>query len=177
MSFSTVLHISSNTFISHSATLNFRDEDKTEWIYREPGLTSLAEACERMIEATRRGLGHEHVEVLPENQIDSSRLNRAVAYIQMTHVEPFQGDADEAQAKVGDDPMNYACHTNVRCFFYEEPWLDESVPKKALEQARLALKRVYLIGIIVVLGVGKIPIFSRKCVPEHPPTTARSDAA
>jgi hypothetical protein len=115
-------------------------------VYREPGLTSLAEACERMIESIRHALGHDHVEVLPENQIDLDKLKSSVAYIQMTHVEPFLGDPDNTQASAVEDPMNYMAHTNIRRFFYEEAMMDESVAKDAPEQARLSLRRVYLTG-------------------------------
>uniref|UniRef100_A0A914CQ09 Uncharacterized protein n=1 Tax=Acrobeloides nanus TaxID=290746 RepID=A0A914CQ09_9BILA len=129
--------------VFHGAA-HFREEDKTEWVYREPGLTSLAEACERMIESIRHALGHDHVEVLPENQIDLDKLKSSVAYIQMTHVEPFLGDPDNTQASAVEDPMNYMAHTNIRRFFYEEAMMDESVAKDAPEQARLSLRRVYL---------------------------------
>lgn len=99
-----------------------------------------------MIEGVRQALGHEHVEVLPENQIDVDKLKSSVAYVQMTHVEPFLGDPDNLQAVTVEDPMNYNSHTNIRRFFYEEPLVDGSVQKDAPEQARLSLKRVYLTG-------------------------------
>uniref|UniRef100_A0A7E4UVM3 C2 domain-containing protein n=1 Tax=Panagrellus redivivus TaxID=6233 RepID=A0A7E4UVM3_PANRE len=137
---------------------HFREDDKTEWIYREPGLTSLAAACERMVATAQHTLGHDRVQVLPENKIDMSALKPDVAYIQMTHVEPCINLPAEVVEKSKDDTvadmdsfgsasadtMNYWHHTNVKHFYYEETLTDDTVPKDAPEMARLSLKRVYL---------------------------------
>ncbi|KAH7729074.1 Dedicator of cytokinesis family protein [Aphelenchoides avenae] len=123
---------------------HFGEEHRSEWVYREPGVTSLAEACERMVEAVRNALGHDHVEVIPENQVDVDKLKTSVAYVQMTHVEPCLVDPRNPSIVPVSDPMNYDAHTNNDRFVYEEPILDETVPKNAPEQAKLSLRRVYL---------------------------------
>ena len=157
----------------------FREEDKTEWIYRERGLTSLAEACERMVLSVQRSLGHDKVQALPENKIDPKGLKENVAYIQMTHVEPclklpenIKGDQnsmledieDDEQIQAGD-PMNYYLHTNVRNFYYEETFTDESVPKDAPEMARLSLRRIYLTGFFDFGLCIVICFFSERAIP------------
>uniref|UniRef100_A0A914YUP5 DOCKER domain-containing protein n=1 Tax=Panagrolaimus superbus TaxID=310955 RepID=A0A914YUP5_9BILA len=136
----------------------FREEDKSEWVYREHGLTSLAEACERMVLATQQALGHERVQCLPEDKIEPETLKSNVAYIQMTHVYPSQklpnsiqnveNSTNEGKAafdlKSAVDTMAYELHTNVNNFYYEEKLTDESVDKDAPEMAKLSLRRVYL---------------------------------
>uniref|UniRef100_A0A158R4T4 C2 DOCK-type domain-containing protein n=1 Tax=Syphacia muris TaxID=451379 RepID=A0A158R4T4_9BILA len=113
----------------------FGDEHKTEWIYREPGLTSLAEAYERMTKSCRLALGHEKVQIIPEKEIDEEKLDKDCAYIQMTHVEPVAIDGDKT---------SFEAHTNLRRFMYESNDVDTTVPEDAPNLARQALKKVYL---------------------------------
>lgn len=114
----------------------FGDEHKTEWIYREPGLTSLAEAYERMTKACQLALGHDRVQIVPEKELDESKLDKDVAYVQMTHVEPsVEGNSDKT---------SFEAHTNIRRFMYESNDVDKTVPPEAPSLARQALKKVYL---------------------------------
>ncbi|KAI1702312.1 dock homology region 2 domain-containing protein [Ditylenchus destructor] len=138
---------------------HFGPEHNTEWVYREPKLTSLAEACDRMVESVRHALGHDQVEILPpeKKHIEVARLNLSTAYIQVGHVEPCSAkmlqknsESDKTGADVGtatvedDDPMCYRLHTNVKNFVYEERMTDDSVPSTAPEQAKLAVRRIVL---------------------------------
>ncbi|VDK57486.1 unnamed protein product [Anisakis simplex] len=109
-----------------------------EWIYREPALTSLAEACERMSEACRLALGHERIQVVAEGEIDESQIEDGMAYVEMTHVQPFADDSSDA------DVSSFALNTNIRKFIYECPVIDESVSEDAPEIARRTLKRICL---------------------------------
>uniref|UniRef100_A0A914UIY9 DOCKER domain-containing protein n=1 Tax=Plectus sambesii TaxID=2011161 RepID=A0A914UIY9_9BILA len=115
---------------------HFRDDHGTEWIYREPGLTSLAEASERMTAYCHSVLGHDRVQVLGA-ELDPSTLKETTAYVLMTHVEPLLTDNNE------DD--HFAVHTNVRRFFFESAVVDDSVAKTAPQVARHGLRRVFLI--------------------------------
>lgn len=99
-----------------------------------------------MVELVRNALGHDHVEVIPENQVDVDKLRSSVAYVQMTHVEPCLADPQKPEAEPREDSMNYWAHTNIGRFVYEEPILDETAAKNTPEQAKLSLRRVYLIG-------------------------------
>nr|CAD2206619.1 unnamed protein product [Meloidogyne enterolobii] len=58
----------------------FCDEHKTEWVYREPKLTSLAEACDHMVESVRLALGHDRVQVLNDKSIDEANLDPSTAF-------------------------------------------------------------------------------------------------
>lgn len=154
----------------------FRNEHKSEWIYREPRLTSLAEACDRMVEFVHHALGHNRVEILPpERDFDENKLKASVAYIQVTHVEPcsisklLQQEQQKKHLKtqrldstatndslehvgfgaVADDIMCYKLHTNIKTFVYEERITDETAPSNAPEQARLAVKRIVLTGFLI----------------------------
>ncbi|KAI6241439.1 DOCKER domain-containing protein [Aphelenchoides fujianensis] len=59
------------------------------FVIREPGFTSLAEACERMVEFYKKKLDTENVRFLTEDNVTASTLDPEFAYIQVTHVEPF----------------------------------------------------------------------------------------
>uniref|UniRef100_A0A1I7X3Q7 DOCKER domain-containing protein n=1 Tax=Heterorhabditis bacteriophora TaxID=37862 RepID=A0A1I7X3Q7_HETBA len=48
---------------------HFETDHNTEWIYREAGLTSLAEISLRLKEYCRQIVGHEKVQVEPENEL------------------------------------------------------------------------------------------------------------
>lgn len=114
----------------------------------------------------------------PKQDFDESKLKSNIAYIQITHVEPcivhkdileaqnlsnkavletatskneFVGlDGIEFGAGVVDDPMSYKLHTNVKTFLYEERFIEthEKVLRNTPEQARLAVKRTVLTGLL-----------------------------
>ena len=131
-----------------------RDEHKTEWIYREPRLTSLAEACDRMVEAVRHALGQDQVRILSSERVDEQQLDPTIAYIQMAYVEPCQPansnkigqPMDDKTNTNGNDPMCYGAHTNVRTFIQEERLMDQRVAEGEPEMARTALRRLVLTG-------------------------------
>jgi len=74
-----------------------------------------------MIEATRLSLGHDRVEILSEKlhmtEAEGGGLDSAVAYIQLTHVEPCialekGGQVEVVKEGMDDaDLMNYGFHT------------------------------------------------------------------
>uniref|UniRef100_A0A1I7XZF1 Dedicator of cytokinesis protein 9 n=1 Tax=Steinernema glaseri TaxID=37863 RepID=A0A1I7XZF1_9BILA len=117
--------------------LHFKEDDNSEWIYREHGCTSLAEACERLAELVKNSLGHDHVEVVGETDFNVNEVKPSVAYLQVTHVKPW---LEEEQENV----MNYAAHTNIKKFFYESPTIEEAAEESAPIVAKQALKRIYL---------------------------------
>ncbi|KAK0390436.1 hypothetical protein QR680_019352 [Steinernema hermaphroditum] len=117
--------------------LHFKEDDNSEWIYREHGLTSLAEACERLAELVKNSLGHDHVEVVGETDFNINEVKPSVAYLQVTHVKPWLHEEQE-------NNTNYTAHTNIKKFFYESPTIDQSVDETAAVVARQALRRIYL---------------------------------
>jgi hypothetical protein len=142
--------------ILHSPT-HFKEENNVEFIYRMEGLISLAEASERMVQQIRRALNIEQVRFLTELDIDPKTLDRNVANIQLTYVEPLclPDNVDINDPTVFDQHLlqmqtpniNFHAHTNIDHFFYEKPIIlpqSGNQNEKSSEQARLALKRVFL---------------------------------
>ncbi|VDN43516.1 unnamed protein product [Gongylonema pulchrum] len=56
---------------------HFKELHGTEWVYREVGHTSLAEACERMTEACRSAVGHDRIQMITERQVGHTSLAEA----------------------------------------------------------------------------------------------------
>ncbi|KAI6222962.1 Dedicator of cytokinesis protein 9 [Aphelenchoides fujianensis] len=140
------------------SSLYFRNDHGAQFIYREPGLTSLAEACDRMVQLFRRALSTDHVRFLTDHGVDTSALDPAIAHIQITHVEPLCLPTDDSRPpseeefeahllRMQQPEMNFAAHTNVRRFYYEKPLIEPQAVEsneKISEQARLSLMRVFL---------------------------------
>ncbi|KAI6203313.1 hypothetical protein M3Y94_00541700 [Aphelenchoides besseyi] len=137
--------------------LHFRDDHKAEFVYRERGLTSLAEACNFMVKLFRRALNTDQVKFLTVHDIEPNDLDPKIAHLQITHVEPLTcisanraPSEEEFEAhlmRMQLPEMNFAAHTNVQQFYYEKPFIEpQSMDDndKVAEQARLWLKRVFL---------------------------------
>ncbi|CAG9531380.1 unnamed protein product [Cercopithifilaria johnstoni] len=114
---------------------HFGEQHGTEWVYREVGHTSLAEACERMTDSCRCVLCHDRVQIITGREIDETKLEESIAYVQMMHVEPCMS---------GCDVSSYEAHTNIRDFFYEVSVIDEKIAADAPQVARQALKRIFI---------------------------------
>ncbi|VDK74829.1 unnamed protein product [Litomosoides sigmodontis] len=112
---------------------HFGEQHNTEWVYREVGHTSLVEACERMTYSCRCVLGHDRVQIITGREVDETKLEESIAYVQMMHIEPCMN---------GYDVSSYEAHTNIRDFFYEVSVIDEKIPTDAPQVARQALKRI-----------------------------------
>ncbi|KAI6205131.1 hypothetical protein M3Y94_00757800 [Aphelenchoides besseyi] len=150
-------HLGSYYRVVLFSPLHFRDDHKAEFVYREPGLTSLAEACDFMVKLFRRALNTEHVRFLTEHEVEPNNLDPAIAHLQITHVEPLscitanqaptEGEFEAHLMRMQLPEMNFVAHTNVRQFYYEKPFIEPQPTdsnEKVAEQARLWLKRVFL---------------------------------
>lgn len=115
----------------------FRNEHNTDWIYREAGLTSLAAFALDIKEKCQRAVRHDRVQIEANEQLDTSKIDPTVAYVQVTHVEPVEsGD----QRPTSD----FTIHTNLDVFSYEcamvenerklskEPAIHEQVLKRTV---------------------------------------------
>ncbi|GMR32743.1 hypothetical protein PMAYCL1PPCAC_02938, partial [Pristionchus mayeri] len=91
---------------------HFDADHDTEWVYREHGLTSLAEVSQRIGDYCRQVVGHDRVQVEPEKELDERTLDENVAYVQVTHVD--------AAVSEGQSRLAYGTHTNLREFVYEK---------------------------------------------------------
>lgn len=143
----------------------FKEDDRTEWIYREKNYTPMAEASELMVLAVQQALGHERVQIIKDKKFDPKKFEDDWAYIEMIHVEPCltlpeqlkseerikerNGSVEQngqQQIMMLNDPMNYHLHTNVRYFYYEECYSDGMITKETPELAIANSRRVYLTG-------------------------------
>ena len=50
----------------------FRTDHDTDWVYREAGLTSLAEISLKLREQVKTAVGHDKVQVEPEYEVSSN---------------------------------------------------------------------------------------------------------
>ncbi|CAB3407627.1 unnamed protein product [Caenorhabditis bovis] len=89
----------------------FRNEHNSDWIYREMGLTSLAAFALGMKEKCQRILGHDRVQI-EANELDLTKIDSNIAYVQVTHVEPVASSGEIAK-------NDFSMHTNVSQFCYE----------------------------------------------------------
>uniref|UniRef100_A0AC35TWM6 DOCKER domain-containing protein n=1 Tax=Rhabditophanes sp. KR3021 TaxID=114890 RepID=A0AC35TWM6_9BILA len=130
-------HLASYFKVVFFGKLLLGEDHETEWIYREPGLTPLAEASEKMLESIKHSLGHDNVKLIMEKEVSAGNLKDNVAYVQMTHVHPFL-------VREGPDNMNYWANTNIKSFYYDEPKIDSSAPSGSSEIAKQLIKKVFV---------------------------------
>ncbi|CAK5095708.1 unnamed protein product [Meloidogyne enterolobii] len=173
--FKVVFHGESHFWYLHNFYLKFikniSDEHKTEWVYREPKLTSLAEACDHMVESVRLALGHDRVQILNDKSIDEANLDPSIAFIQVAYIEPSPSspnnsknkntstksssntDSSSTSQSISEntltneekiDLMAYNSHTNIWTFIQEEKLIDNNVDENEQEMARTALRRLIL---------------------------------
>nr|CAD2191044.1 unnamed protein product [Meloidogyne enterolobii] len=164
-------HLGSYFKVVFHGESHFCDEHKTEWVYREPKLTSLAEACDHMIESVRLALGHDRVQILNDKSIDEANLDPSIAFIQVAYIEPSPTSPNNSKNKNTStksssntdssstsqstseniltneekiDLMAYNSHTNIWTFIQEEKLIDNNVDENEQEMARTALRRLIL---------------------------------
>ncbi|PAV65279.1 hypothetical protein WR25_13022 [Diploscapter pachys] len=89
---------------------SFETDHDTDWVYREAGLTSLAEISLKLREQVKTAVGHDKVQVEPEYEF-GMEFDPNVAYVQVTHVEPLLAN--------GRSNKDFWTHTNVCEFVYE----------------------------------------------------------
>uniref|UniRef100_A0A1I7T4N4 PH domain-containing protein n=1 Tax=Caenorhabditis tropicalis TaxID=1561998 RepID=A0A1I7T4N4_9PELO len=123
---------------------HFRQEHATDWIYREAGLTSLAAFALEIKEKCQRQVGHDRVQIEANEQLDLTRIDPTVAYVQITHVEPIAGVVGGAPGEDTPPTNDFLLHTNVCEFSYEcamvenerklskEPAIHEQILKRTI---------------------------------------------
>jgi len=96
----------------------FGDESGTEYIYKEPQITSLAEISERLKKLFSTKFGADNVKLATDsNAITESDLDPQIAYVQITHVIPYFDD-DELPERITEFERN----NNINRFMYEVPF-------------------------------------------------------
>ena len=73
----------------------FGNIDGCEFVYREPGITKLAEISGRLEQTYAERFGRDNVHIVKDsNTVNRQRLHADVAYIQCTYVEPYFDEGD-----------------------------------------------------------------------------------
>uniref|UniRef100_A0A0P6E5D7 Dedicator of cytokinesis protein n=2 Tax=Daphnia magna TaxID=35525 RepID=A0A0P6E5D7_9CRUS len=96
----------------------FGDEACTEYIYKEPKVTSLSEIAERLNKMYCSKFGAERVKLaMDSNPIEDKDMDPQMAYVQITHVLPYFEENDLA-----DRVTEYERNHNINRFMYEIPF-------------------------------------------------------
>lgn len=121
--------------------MRFGDEAGTEYIYKEPKVTNLAEIAERLSKLYSAKFGPDKVKLATDSnpvlgilmahsfrifchnnvcfhsQIDDQEMEPQTAYIQITHVTPYFGEAE-----LSDRVTEFERNHNINQFMYETPF-------------------------------------------------------
>uniref|UniRef100_A0A3B3RRE5 Dedicator of cytokinesis 10 n=1 Tax=Paramormyrops kingsleyae TaxID=1676925 RepID=A0A3B3RRE5_9TELE len=96
----------------------FEEEDKQEFIYKEPKLTALSEISQRLLKLYSDKFGADNVKMIQDsNKVNPKDLDPKYAYIQVTYVTPYF-DEKELQEKKTD----FERHHNIKRFVFETPF-------------------------------------------------------
>ncbi|GLG92417.1 Dedicator of cytokinesis protein 9 [Gryllus bimaculatus] len=96
----------------------FEDESGSEYIYKEPKVTSLAEISERLLQLYSDKLGQDSVRIIMDSApIDPSELDPKLAHIQVTHVTPhFE------KTELEDRQTEFQQSHDISVFAFETPF-------------------------------------------------------
>lgn len=96
----------------------FEDENGTEYIYKEPKLTSLSEISERLKKLYAEKFGQEVVKIIMDSvPINQNDLDPKYAYIQVTHVTPYFGKL-ELEHRITEFEQSH----DINQFMFETPF-------------------------------------------------------
>ncbi|XP_055868577.1 dedicator of cytokinesis protein 9-like isoform X6 [Biomphalaria glabrata] len=108
----------------------FEDEDKKEYIYKEPKVTTLTEIRERLHRLFSDKFGRENVHMINDSKkISPNELDSKYAYIQIIYVTPYFEENDLVN-RVTDFERN----NNVRNFMYELPFTRSGKEQGSIEE-------------------------------------------
>jgi hypothetical protein len=108
----------------------FGDMDGCEYIYKEPGITKLAEISGRLEQFYAELFGRERVVIIKDsNAVNRQRLDADIGYIQCTYVEPYFDDSDLRHRRTHwhrctnvSAQFAYAYSVQLRRFTYATPF-------------------------------------------------------
>ncbi|KAG5877389.1 hypothetical protein JTB14_028000 [Gonioctena quinquepunctata] len=96
----------------------FEEENASEYVYKEPKVTSLSEISERLYEQYCDKFGQEVVKMIQDSTpVNQAELDPKLAYIQVTHVRPYfeKTELDERQTE-------FEQNHDINCFMFETPF-------------------------------------------------------
>ncbi|XP_059143598.1 dedicator of cytokinesis protein 9-like isoform X5 [Physella acuta] len=108
----------------------FEDDDKKEYIYKEPKVTTLTEIRERLHKLFCEKFGRENVQMINDSKkISPGDLDPKYAYIQIVYVTPYFEENDLANRVTEFERNN-----NVRNFMYELPFTRSGKEQGSIEE-------------------------------------------
>lgn len=96
----------------------FEEDSGSEYVYKEPKVTSLSEISERLNKQYCEKFGQEVVKLIQDSSpVNQSELDPKFAYIQLTHVTPYfeKIDLEERQTE-------FEQNHDINCFMFETPF-------------------------------------------------------
>ncbi|XP_050434883.1 dedicator of cytokinesis protein 9 isoform X2 [Adelges cooleyi] len=99
----------------------FGDQHGVEYVYKEPKITPLSDVSERLLCQYGNKFGRENVRIIMDsNMIDVSELDVKLAYIQITHVVPCDG---ENWLQMDNEYISeFERNHNINSFMFETPF-------------------------------------------------------
>ncbi|XP_061641112.1 dedicator of cytokinesis protein 9-like isoform X1 [Phyllopteryx taeniolatus] len=96
----------------------FEDEDRKEYIYKEPKFTPLSEISQRLLKLYSYKFGQENVKIIQDSgRVNPKDLDAKYAYIQVTHVMPYLDDKELEERNTDFEKSH-----NIRRFMFETPF-------------------------------------------------------
>ncbi|CAG9862855.1 unnamed protein product [Phyllotreta striolata] len=121
----------------------FEDESGTEYVYKEPKVTSLSEIAERLYKQYCDKFGADVVKMVQDSMpVNQSELDPKLAYIQVTHVTPYF-EKEELEERQTEFEHNH----DINCFMFETPFTKDGKPRGNPEEQwkrRTILTTAYL---------------------------------
>ncbi|XP_056646243.1 dedicator of cytokinesis protein 9 isoform X1 [Diorhabda sublineata] len=99
----------------------FEEDSGTEYIYKEPKVTSLSEISERLYKQYCDKFGSDVVKMIQDSTpVNKAELDPKLAYIQVTHVTPYF-EKHELENRLTEFEHNH----DINCFMFETPFTKE----------------------------------------------------
>lgn len=132
--------------------MHFEHEHGKDYVYREPKYTPLAEFTERLTQMYGAKFGGSDLVRLisDSNPVNMASLDPKLAYIQVTHLEPYhfenQPDLDDPAIRFNNSAFtgDYERHTNIQKFFYDCPFTSDGRPARAASVVDQCKRRIVI---------------------------------
>lgn len=96
----------------------FEEDSGSEYVYKEPKVTSLGEISERLNKQYCEKLGQDVVKLIQDSSpVNQNELDPKFAYIQVTHVTPYFEKAD-----LEDRQTEFEQNHDINCFMFDTPF-------------------------------------------------------
>lgn len=96
----------------------FEEDSGSEYVYKEPKVTSLSEVSERLNKQYCEKFGYDVIKLIQDSSpVNQTELDPKFAYIQVTHVTPYFEKTD-----LEDRQTEFEHNHDINCFMFETPF-------------------------------------------------------